>query len=251
MLLDNKSARLEAGPLPLYLQLERQLRARVLNGEFSPGDALPTEERICSEYGVSRITVRRALDALIAQGLIVKRRGVGSFVTEQKKGVRSIRLSGSLDEFLATAGDLRNEFVSCEDVVPPAEISEVLALQSGERATRMEVTSFLDQEPVAFVQVYFPLAVGHLLDIEDVTNGLPIIRVVERKMNTRVARAEQQIEADTAGDAAAEHLGLAPTTPVLRVKRVYYSAFEQPIEAAVLRYHPERYKYAIDYRSST
>src|SRR5712672_3399133 len=93
--------RLDAGPLPLYHQLEEDLRARIHGGEFQSGAALPTEEQLCEHYGISRITERRALDALIAQGLIVRRRGVGSFVAEARPGVRSVRLAGSLDEFLA------------------------------------------------------------------------------------------------------------------------------------------------------
>src|SRR5438876_2061473 len=79
---------LQDGPVPLYHQLEQDLLERIRTGEFGPGDALPTEGGICAQYGVSRITVRRALDALIAQGLIIRRRGVGSFVAQRREAVR-------------------------------------------------------------------------------------------------------------------------------------------------------------------
>jgi len=67
-------------PLPLYYQLEQDLRARIRANEFSDGAPIPTEQRLCESYGVSRITVRRALDALMAGGLIARRQGVGTFV---------------------------------------------------------------------------------------------------------------------------------------------------------------------------
>src|SRR4051812_46886122 len=97
---------LHDGPVPLYHQLEQDLVDRISGGEFAPGDLLPSEEGICEQYGVSRITVRRALESLIHQGLIVRRRGVGSFVAQRSPAIRSVRLSGSLEDFLATAGSL-------------------------------------------------------------------------------------------------------------------------------------------------
>jgi len=250
VLTQEQRLKLDPGPTPLYHQLEQDLRARIIKGEFSPGDPLPTEERICEQYGVSRITVRRALDALIAQSLIVKRRGVGSFVAEAKKGLRAIQLTGSLDEFLASAGNLRTKMLSLGDVEAPLQISGLLGLNEREKVTCLEAVPYFDDEPVGYLQIYFPLAVGHLLEPDDVSSETPIIRTIERKLNTRVARAEQIVEADFAGHDAARHLGLKPTTPVLRVSRVYYTAFEQPIEAALIRYHPERYRYSVDYRSS-
>jgi DNA-binding transcriptional regulator YhcF (GntR family) len=94
--------RLVSGPIPLYFQLEQILRSRIAGGEFKAEAALPSEDQICSQYGISRITVRRALAALNAQGLITRRRGVGSFLAAQQRGVQP-RLTGSLSEFLATA----------------------------------------------------------------------------------------------------------------------------------------------------
>ena len=240
---------LDPGPLPLYHQLEENLRARIHAGEFEPGAALPSEERICAEYGVSRITVRRALEALHTQGLIVRRRGVGSFVAESRQNVRSIRLVGSLDEFLAGAGALRTRFVSLETVVAPPRVIELLALEPGSEATEMRAVSELDGAPIGYLEIYVPPAAGRLISQDDLTNELPVIRVVERKLNTRVARAEQVIEPDRAGPDAARHLGIGESEPILRVTRVYYTAFDQPIEAAFVRYHPNRYRYAIDFRA--
>jgi GntR family transcriptional regulator len=241
--------KLDPGPLPLYHQLEENLRARIHGDEFAPGAVLPTEEQICAEYGVSRITVRRALDALIAQGLIVRRRGVGSFVAEPKSGVRSVRLVGSLDEFLAASGALETQMVSLGETVAPAEIVELLQVENGATVVCLEAITRLDGAPIGYLNIYFPLEVGRLFDPADIDSQVPVIRTMERKLNTRVVRAEQVIEADNAGDAAALHLGIDRQSPVLRVTRVYFTAFERPIEVALIRYHPERYRYSIDFHS--
>lgn len=244
-----RSIGLEAGPVPLYHQLERDLYGRISGGEFAPGQALPTEEQICAQYGVSRITVRRALDALIGQGLIIKRRGVGSFVAERREGVRSVRLSGSLDQFLATAGSLDLRLLSLGEVDPSAEVMTALELAPGDRAVRLELVSSLSAGPVIYLEVFVPEPIGRLLTPADIKPGVPVARVIEQKLKTRITRAEQLIVAALADETAGRHLGIAPSTPILSIRRVYYTAAGRPIEAAYLRHHPERYQYLIELRT--
>jgi GntR family transcriptional regulator len=239
---------LGGGPIPLYHQLEQELRARIHREEFKPGDALPTEERICSQYGVSRITVRRALDALIADGLITKRRGVGTFVTSPTPGhVRSVKLSGSLDEFLASAGVLATKVLSFEEVLAPEEAVRGLRLDPGDQCTRLELLSFLEDLPLGHHHLYLPISIGRRVKPTDVGQKLPVIRMIEDKIGVRVVRAEQMLEADIAGPAAALHLGLQEATPVLKVTRIYYDPTGTPMEMIVARNHPERYRYSIDF----
>src|SRR5262245_37445381 len=90
--------------IPLYYQLENLLREKILSGVFAPGDRIPTESDLIRQYGVSRITVRQALSALAGEGLIERRQGRGTFVTERKTKRRvfegQIHLTGSLDEII-------------------------------------------------------------------------------------------------------------------------------------------------------
>jgi GntR family transcriptional regulator len=239
---------LSPGPMPLYHQLERDLRSRIQAQEFKAGDALPTEEKICAQYGVSRITVRRALEALIAEGLITKRRGVGTFVSAAPAaGVHSVRLSGSLDEFLVSAGTLATQVLDMREIEAPEEAVRGLQLARGEQCTRLELLSFLDDLPLGHHNLYLPLAIGRKVRSADVGKTLPVIRMIESKLETRVTRAEQFIEAETAGPVAAKYLDLAETTPVMKVTRIYYDLSGAPVEMIVARNHPERYRYSIDF----
>jgi GntR family transcriptional regulator len=241
---------LNAGPLPLYHQLEQKLRARVHAAEFAPDDPLPSEERICEQYGVSRITVRRALDALIAQGLIIKRHGVGSFVAEPRTGARSIALRGSLDEFLSGASVMEPQRLSLTHEARNADAASILAPAADAPLTRIELVSQINGEPMAYLEIYFPGDVGaELGQIDFINAGIPVIRAVERKLNVRVSRAHQKIESSVAGSAAAAHLGLSPADPVLFVTRAYYLATGRPIEAVFVRYQPARYSYMIDFNA--
>jgi GntR family transcriptional regulator len=233
--------------MPLYHQLESDLVERINSGEFNAGDTLPTEEQICAQYGVSRITVRRALDAMITSGLIVRRRGVGTFVAEPPSGVRSVRITGSLDDFLANAGALNQRVLSLDRKPASGEVAQALAIAKGEEVVRLELVSSLSAGPVLYLEVFFPVAVAGDLSMNDLTPGMPVVRVIERKLKTRVVRASQLIAPDRADQSAAKHLGLKVDTPILRITRIYYAADGAPIEVALVRHHPERYQYVVEF----
>lgn len=235
----------------LYLAVETALRERIRTAEFQPGDPLPTEEALCEAYGVSRITVRRALEALTAQGLIVRRRGVGSFVAEPRRpGVRSVRLTGSLDEFLATAGALHLEVRGFQSVPATATVAADLGVDVGAPVTWLELVSSLEEGPVIHLDIYFPAAVGEKISIKDISAGVPVARTVERVTGLRIASARQVIQPALADPRSASALGIAADTPVLRLRRVYFTADKQPLEIAVLTLHPDRYAYEIEFTAN-
>ncbi len=248
--IDDYVMKLAAGPIPLYHQLEQDLGARIAAGEFVAGQALPSEEQICRDYGVSRITVRKALDTMLGQGLIFRRRGVGSFVAERKSGVRSIHLSGSLDEFLSSASQLRPKVLSLQICRAPPEIAEDFGLSARGQVLRLELLSYGADGPLAHACFYFRQEVDAVLAVEDIGNDEPVIRTVERKLGVRIARASQVIEAAAAEKETAGLLGLDINRPLLKTTRRYYTALGELIEVAQLLYHPERYRYEVELRSA-
>lgn len=241
------TAPLQQGPIPLYYQLEQRLRARIGQSEFLPGCALPTEDQICEEYKVSRITVRRALDGLQRLGMIERRRGVGSFVAEKPRGINS-HLTGSLSEFLAQAGTLRTQCLSLGEAKANATISGLLGLEDHDRTILLKTLGSIDGAPVGYFEIWFPYEIGKLLKRSDMDGNVPIVRIVEQVSSVRITRAAQTIEPDTAGIEAAEHLQIEANAPILHVQRVYYAG-DRPIELANVRYHPDRYRYAIEFKS--
>ncbi len=237
---------LETGPVTLHYQLEQILKERIQRREFSPGQLLPTEEALCKAYGVSRTTVRRAFDSLLAQRIINRRRGVGTFVAETSGTMRSMRLMGSLDDLLTYPGRLSYRVLSRTEAEPPPMIAKALDLVGPAKAVCLEVIGSLEREPFAHSNFYFPDWVGSLIHKADAKVGLPIVRIVEQKINQRVVRAEQIVKPALANTVTAKHLGVKPKTPLLEVVRTYYVASGRPVEVAVVRYHPERYNYSIE-----
>jgi len=241
-------AKLSVGPIPLYHQLENLIAARISAGEFSAATPMPTEEQLGQSYGVSRITVRKALDSLLQQGLIIRRRGVGSFVADRPRGVHSVQLSGSLDEFLTVARRLAPRVLNMANVKSSDEVAGIFGIVPGAKVTRLELVSSGEEGPLAHCEFFFPPHIGEQLSIDDVNSAAPIVRLVERKVGVKVARARQVIEPDLAGAATARFLGIAADAPILRTQRIYYTAEGDAIEIAQLRYHPSRYRYEVDLR---
>lgn len=232
----------DEGP-PLYAQLEHALRERIARGDWSAGDLLPTEPMLGQDYGVSRITVRRALDALAQRGLIVRRHGIGTFVAERDPGVRTVRLTGSLDDYLVGEERYEMRVLSFGEMAPTARVREVLGLRPDEPTVRLEVVSELYGNPALYVELFFTPAIGRRIDPADLLPGTTVIGMLQQKLGVKVLRARQLISAALAGEAAGRNLGLPPDMPLLFIERVHYAAQDQAIEMVLIRHHPERYQY--------
>jgi GntR family transcriptional regulator len=235
--------RLAPGPVSLYFQLHQHLVDRIRAGEFGPGTPLPTEMELCAQYGVSRITVRRALDALAAEGLLSRHRGVRTFVVEPP--VKSLALTGSLDEALSYTGNLSLKLLSTDEVRPSPLVAQALGLGAGERVRRLEAVAFSEGEPFAHAEYFLPAAVSALFAPADLQAHVPLLRTIEKKLGRRITRADQTVEPVIADRAVAGYLGMKPRAPLLKVVRTYFTEQGAPVKTDVVRYNPERYRYTV------
>ncbi len=243
--IDLPTPRLHPGPVPLYYRLQADLYRRIREGEFRPGAMLPPEDRLCAEYGVSRITVRRALDELRNSRLIYRHRGRGTFVSRPEEALKSVALTGSIEDVLSFNSRLGYHVLGSDLVEPPPHVGEALRLAAGARIRRFETVNQLDGQPFAHADFFFPDRVAGLIAASDFSSGSLPIRLIESRSGLRAARADQVIDPAVADEAAARHLGIDQGRPVLQVSRVYYTDLDEPIEMVVVRYHPERYRFTV------
>ncbi|MGE0801744.1 MAG: GntR family transcriptional regulator [Lautropia sp.] len=231
------------GPIPLYYQIEQDLRRRIESAEFKPNDPLPSEHRLSREYAVSRVTLRRALDALLDSRLIAKRRGVGAFVSQAPAAGKSVTLVGRLDDAFLYSDQLSYRVLSRKRVQPPEAVAAAMRLQGP--VDCLEVVALTKGEPFAYSRFHFPLEVGAQLTTEMLGGTVPILRVVEAALGEAVSWAEQTLEPVLASARIAGSLGIRPRAPILRARRTYYTAAGWAVESAVVHYHPERYAYSV------
>jgi GntR family transcriptional regulator len=214
-----------------YLKVADALRDRIVSGA---GGALPSEAELGTEYGVSRVTVRRALELLRDEGLVTARRGVGWFVASdpvrQNLG-RVTTMEAALEAAGATAGRRVLEFVF---EPAPAEVAKTLGLPADGEVLRVTRLNLADDEPFALVTVWLPAALGAQLSRADVERStfydlLPL-------QGIEPGRVVQTITAEAADRLGASRLGVPVGSPLLACRRVTYDRHGDAVIVAEHRY---------------
>jgi len=232
--------------IPLYVRIRRDLKARITAGTYAPNQALPTEAQICEQFGVSRITVTKALDGLIRDGFIVRRRGVGTFVAPNAVVAKSIRLVGSMDEMLAPpASGLRRTMLDQRKVVPSSDIAGVLGIGKDDRVLRADWLYEAAEGVFACATVFVPEAIGDQLTPEALADGRPMIQIVRDVIPQRIIGGQQSVEPALVNTQLARLLGLPRRSAVLRVMRTFYAEGGRPVVVGYAWYHPQRYRYIV------
>jgi DNA-binding GntR family transcriptional regulator len=226
----------------LHQQVTSDLLARIESGQLAPGRPIPTEAELCREYGVSRITIRRALSALVERRLVVRRPGIGSFVTERQSRLRDFNLIGFLDDRLNYSRKiLRNAVENADEPVCAA-----LGLKSGEAVQHVCVLIHDRGDPFAIYDAYSPDAQDRRMAEADFADPMQSAHAMGERLGRRIIRAEQELDAVSVETATAAALGLSVGTPLIRARRVYYTVSDQPLRYSVIQYHPGHYRFVVD-----
>lgn len=226
---------------PLYRRVSRALEERIRRGSIAPGAALPTEVQLCDSFGVSRITVRRALEELVQRRLVVRRRGVGTFVSTSDQYVKAVSLTGFIED-VVPLNQLKVLDVSIARL--PTEVVSMIGPQDFESIQRVTAVNHLSDGPLSFARFFFPPDIAVQILRSELEGPVSPIKLVEAKSRQTVHHAMQIVEAATATVRVAKHLGIDPATPVLRIVRAYVANNGALMEAVDALYHPTRYRFA-------
>ncbi len=235
-------------PSPRYHQVYVALRTWVRDGTYKPGDQLPTEPALCTLFGVSRITVRKAIEDLAREGWLVRRQGRGTFV-QLGSGRTAARLD--LDEARGQVADLADATevrdLKVAEVAPDEETRAALDLPSGALVQRATHVRLLAGVPLGLITTYLPLDVAHRVNATDMAQR-PLFELLG-KAGIEVGEADQLIGATLAGVQAAPALQVDVGAPLLRVTRVVYDRAGKPVERVVALYRADAYQYRMQLRA--
>ena len=229
-------------PLPLYVQLKEALRADIVAQRYHPHRQLPSERELCARHGVSRMTVRQALQDLTRDGLIYRRVGKGTFVGQPKIDQQLKTLTGFSQE-MATRGSQPASRVLEARVLPASEnIAAALHLSPGTEIVLLSRLRLADGIPLAIETVYLP----HLYCPELLLHDFAVeslYDVLEHAYGYRLTHAEQTLEAAFAGPREIALLELVPPAPVLIMRRTTFTEQGVLIEYASSIYRGDRFKF--------
>jgi GntR family transcriptional regulator len=232
-----------AGAGPLYLQLQRRIAEAIGSGRLAPGDSLPPERDMAAMTGLSRVTVRKAVQALVASGQLLQRRGSGTFVAPKVE-----RLEQALSLLTSFTEDMKRRGRSVESVwlsralhAPAPEEVMALGLGAGDRVARLDRVRRSDGVPLAIERAALSSLI--LPDPEAVDGSL--YAVLETR-GFRPARAVQRISAANLGARDADLLGVAEGVAGLRIERVSYLPSGRVVEFTRSLYRGDAYDFAVE-----
>jgi len=220
-----------SSPLPLYAQVRGAIEARLAAGEWRPGDRIPGESELCREYGVSRPVVRQALQELAAEGAILRRKGLGTFVAEPKVVSRSL-----VHSLVGFYQDMERRGLSIETRVleqslQPAgdKVGARLGLQLLTPVIKMTRLRSVGGHPVVLVSSYLPYALCPSLIQADLRSQ-SLYAFLEQEYGLRIAAGRREIQAVLAGEEEARQLQVDRGSPLLRLESVSYLEDGRPME---------------------
>ena len=231
---------------PLYQQIKALITQGLESGEWKPGELIPSEVELAARYKVSQGTVRKAIDELAADNLLVRRQGKGTFVAthnEDRVQFRFLRL-------LPEDGDLHphvSRVLECRRLRAPAEIARQLDLKPADPVVCIKRLLQFDGETTVFDEIWLPGAVFRGLTAERLADYKgPLYAMFEAEFGTRMIRASEKIRAVGADETVAELLGVAIGSPLLSVERVSYTYGDRPVEVRRGWYVTNGYYYQND-----
>jgi GntR family transcriptional regulator len=217
-------------PVPKYHRVKEAVLARIADGTWPPGSLLPAEPDLCRQFGVSRITVRKAISDLVHEGKIQTVQGKGTFVATPKVGERFVQRAFGIYEDMERRGMRLTTEVLRQEVIPAtADVATRLGLRSGEPVHILVRLRSIEGEKILLSTTYIPQALCPGLADEDLSAG-SLFRLLRRRYGLKIGRGERSLEAVAADQWEARMLDLALASPLLRLDSAAYLPDGRPFE---------------------
>lgn len=242
--------KLKKGPVPLYYQLERILRNRVLSKEIGPNELMPTEMQLCEEFGISRATVRQAFKALENDGLIMREQGRGTFVIPRDQTQQRMRLYGAHDDLYLSGIHTELKLLTKKLITPDENITKEMNLPEKEKLYYFTgLRSLAGNGYSSYFQAWVPAPYGKPISVKEGLEAPYLIRKVEQIAGDISSRIRQNIKAAVADKEISSIIKVDVGAPLLVIKRVYFTREDNVLEMAVTSV-PEPYEHETEMEMS-
>jgi GntR family transcriptional regulator len=232
----------ELSSSPLYAQLETALASDIAAAILAPDNQLPPEDSLMARFGVSRTTVRKAVENLVARGLVEIRRGKGTFVTKPKIRQDLTQLSGFVEDMIALGRRPTAQLLDKRAVPASRTVAQHLGVPLGAQVYRIERVRLADGVAMSFDETYLPLEIGEKVAGDDL-EAEPIFALLEGKYDLPLIEAEYQLEAVTADEHVAQALGIEIGSPIFLIERTSYGEGQRPVDYEKLHYRGDLIKF--------
>ena len=221
--------------IPRYIQARDTLSTRIRAGELQPGTKLPSEDQLAAQFGVSRMTIRKSLDDLITMGLIYRRHGVGTFVSQSTVQRDHTKLTDFF-ESCRLNGHIPQARLLKKEIVPAnKKMAKALGLSVGDQLIRLATLRLVDGTPITYHDAYLPaILFPDLVDADPNSLNLDSQHVWQmiEKMGFNVSSVVERLEAQIVSDNIASTLAISDSSAILYGERVLFSDDGTPLKYA-------------------
>ncbi len=224
-----------------YEAIAKELRDDIVNGVYSPGQQLALEKEMCEQYGVSRITIKRAVDELVKQGLVVKRRGSGTFVKSlEDQDVKELGMANQFNGFAATfqGRDVGTQVLKFDIVHPEKEVAAKLQITEDDFIYDIIRVRSLDGEPIVVEYTQMPIQLIPGLKRHVLENS--IYSFIEGDLKLKIQSAHRTVRAVMPTDEEKQELAIEGVLPLLEVEQVAFLDDGRPFEFSIAHHRGDR-----------
>ena len=235
-------------PIPLYYQIEEWLRGQIARGELKPGDMLEAEIALSEQLGVSRLTLRQALNNLTNDGLLIRKRAKGTFIAPPRSKITFQRehLLGVTEVVTAEGQEVRSQVLEQKLIPAAGTLLEELKLTTQDMVILIRRLRSIGKEPIVIETTCHPYELFPELLQMNLTDA-SIYSILEEVYHARPRGALDSFVASVASKEEAQLLEIDPGAPVMRFQRTGYNQEGQPIEFTRSVYRADRYQFVIRY----
>ena len=228
--------------LPLHIQIEQVLRRLIARQEYKNGKPLPKEVELANRFGVSRNTIRQATNKLEHEGLITRKKGVGTFVTSHGLSTQLSQWHSFTMEMMEKGIPFQNLEVKASWTKADSKTAGFFRIRKGSKILLLNRLRAIDDEPVVYFESYFHPRIA-LDEKEDFSQ--PLYQLLEEKFDIVVVRSKEHIRAQLAGTMA-KKLCIPAGDPMLVRERFVYDPGDRPVEYNIGFYRADKFTYSID-----
>ncbi|ART76119.1 phosphonate metabolism transcriptional regulator PhnF [Sutcliffiella horikoshii] len=233
----------KTSPIPIYYQLESYIKNQIEAGFILPGENIPSEREYAENYGISRMTVRQAINSLVNEGLLYRKKGSGTFVSEKKIEQPLQGLTSFTEDMQKRGMTPTSKLIHFEVIPANSFIANELKISEYAPVYEIKRIRLADGEPMALETNYLSANLVKGLTEEKVKAS--IYSYVEEKLGLRITHAEQMIESVRATDDHEKLLNIEKNHPMLYIQRNTFLHDGTPLELVRSVYRGDRYKFQI------
>lgn len=229
-----------------YIQIADEIRDRITRGDYSPDQAIPDEMSLAKEFGCSRMTMKKALEVLVFEGLLYRKRGHGTFILQSPLQQDQVNvLSGETIGLTASAKgrQVTSQVIAFHVAFPDPEVAKHLSIDQETPVYHIQRLRFIDGEPYVMERTYMPSPLITGLN-EEVLQG-SVYQHIQENLGLTISSSHKMIRADKPHELDRKYLDCAPDDPILEVEQVVYLSNGTPFEYSFSRHRYDKFVFTV------